>query len=142
MELLAFVLIGGIWAAFLLPSLVDGRRMAPISSTRSFHRSQDLLASVATSDAREVMLRKRTALRRQRILAALAIGALLALLIAIVQSSVTWLLLAIAFDLAVAGYVATLIHLRQAATPRAHVVPLQVVEAEDPHRASVRVVAG
>ena len=48
MEILAFILIAFIWAAFLLPSFFESRRRAPINATRDFARSTALLASVAT----------------------------------------------------------------------------------------------
>lgn len=140
MELFAFILIGGIWAAFLLPSVVDGRRQAPMSSMRGFARSKDLLASVAASDARVIRQRRRTSLRRRRILASLAAGALLSLMLAIVQGSSTWLAITIGFDIAFAGYVTLLLHTQQTVPARAPVVPLHVVDEPEP--ASVRVVAG
>jgi hypothetical protein len=141
MELFAFVLIGGIWAAFLLPSLLDGRRSAPSSSTRSFHRSQNLLASVATTDAREILIRKRHEARRRRVLLSLVAGAAVTLTLAITQGSGFWLAVTIAFDVAVGGYIALLQHAQQGGQPPAQVVPLHLVE-EDPQGASVRVVAG
>lgn len=144
MHLFAFILIGGIWAAFLLPSLLDGRRQAPMTSTRSFARSQDLLASVATSDARHLLQRRRNSLRRRRTLAALGTGAGLALVIAIVQSSWLWLYVAIGFDIALAGYVTLLLMGQQTAPVRAPVVSLPMVDEprNEYENASVRIVAG
>lgn len=144
MHLFAFILIGGIWAAFLLPSVLDGRRTAPMSSTRSFARSQNLLASVATVDAREVMHRRRSSLRRRRTLTGLGGGAVLSLVLAIVANSAVLLAVAIAFDLVFAGYVTLLLMAHQRHAPaQAQVVPLRVVE-EPPEvaPATVRVVAG
>ncbi len=140
MELFAFILIGGIWAAFLLPSVMDGRRQAPMSSMRGFARSKDLLASVAGSDARAVRQRRRTSLRRRRVLASLGAGALLSLTLAIVQGSPVWLAITLGFDIAFAGYVTLLLYTQQTAPVRAPVVPLHVVEEPEP--ATVRVVAG
>jgi hypothetical protein len=144
MHLFAFILIGGIWAAFLLPSLLDGRRQAPMTSTRSFARSQDLLASVATSDARHLLQRRRNSLRRRRTLAALGAGAALALVLAIIQSSSMWLYVAIGFDVALAAYVTLLLSSQQASPHRATVVALPT--ADEPRyeyeNASVRIVAG
>lgn len=143
MHLFAFILIGGIWAAFLLPSVLDGRRTAPMSSTRSFARSQDLLASVAMTDAREVMKRRRNSLRRRRVLTALGAGAVLSLAIAIFSSSTLWLAVTIGFDLAFAGYVTLLLMAQQATPTRAQVVPLRVVaEPEEVAPSTVRVIAG
>ncbi len=144
MHLFAFILIGGIWAAFLLPSVLDGRRTAPMSSTRSFARSQNLLASVATVDAREVMHRRRSSLRRRRTLAGLGGGAAISLVLAIAASSGVLLAVTILFDVAFAGYVTLLLMAQQRHAPaQAQVVPLRVVE-EPPEvaPATVRVVAG
>jgi ABC-type enterobactin transport system permease subunit len=143
MHLFAFILIGGIWAAFLLPSVLDGRRSAPLSSTRNFARSQDLLASVATTDARHAMKRRRNSVRRRRVLTSLGAGAALSLVGAIVAGSTLLLAVSIGFDLAFAGYVTLLLSSQQVTPPRAPVVPLRVVE--QPHEvapATVRVIAG
>ncbi len=143
MHLFAFILIGGIWAAFLLPSVLDGRRSAPMSSTRNFARSQDLLASVARSDARHAMQRRRSSLRRRRVLTGLGAGAFLSLVTAIVTGSTVWLAITIGFDVAFAGYVTLLLMAQQTTPSRAPVVPLRVVqEPEEVAPATVRVVAG
>ncbi len=63
------------------------------------------------------------------------------LVLAITQGSGFWLAVTIGFDVAVGGYIALLQHAQQNARPNAPVVPLHLVE-EDPHGASVRVVAG
>ena len=91
MEILAFILIAFIWAAFLLPSFFESRRRAPINATRDFARSTALLASVATVPGTEVMARRKARERRRRLLYALAAGALISLTVAILRSSVLWL---------------------------------------------------
>ena len=138
MEIYAFLLIGGIWAAFLLPSLMEGRRSAPASSTRNFARSKDLLASVAT-EQRQVKQRRRASAKRQRILIALIVGAVISLAAAIVMASPVLLVVTIAFDLAVAAFVTLLLQARQQPVT-ADVVHLRVVENDE--LATVRVVAG
>lgn len=138
MELYAFLLIGGIWAAFLLPSLMEGRRTAPASSTRSFARSQDLLASVAVEN-RGVIQRRRASVKRQRALMGLIAGAVVTLAAAIFMSSPVLLALTILFDLAIAAFVTLMLQTRQQPAP-AEVVHLRVVEDNEP--ATVRVVAG
>ena len=147
MHLFAFILIGGIWAAFLLPSVLDGRRKAPASSTRSFARSQDLLASVATQEGRQVVQRKRTTTRRRRVLSALGAGAALSLVMAIISGSTSWLAAAIGFDVAFAGYVTLMLLALQSPRAQAPVVPLRAVDApaeaeQQPAFGSVRVIAG
>ena len=138
MEIYAFLLIGGIWAAFLLPSLMEGRRTAPASSTRSFARNQDLLASVSTERVQAAQ-RKRAAIKRQRAFLGLVAGAVVTLLAAIVLSSPAILALSIVFDLGIAAFVTMLLQARQQPAP-APVVQLHVVEDNEP--ATVRVVAG
>ena len=59
MEIIAFVLIACIWAAFLLPSFFESRRAAPLSTTRSFAKSTALLGTVASSTGTELMARRR-----------------------------------------------------------------------------------
>ncbi len=145
MHLFAFILIGGIWAVFLLPSALDGRRRAPMTSTRHFARAQDLLASVATHQGRHIVQRRRSSVRRRRVLSSLGGGALLSLLIAIATGSGMWLGVTITFDIAFAGFVTLLLMTQQAAPMQAQVVPLRLAEPpadNEPVLATVRVVAG
>jgi hypothetical protein len=143
MEILAFILIAFIWAAFLLPSFFESRRRAPINATRDFARSTALLASVATVPGTEVMARRKARERRRRFLYALAAGALVSLTMAILRSSVVWLGVTLVFDVAIAAYVGLIVQLRQRTAP-APVVPISqpvAIDAE-PSQHTVRVVAG
>ncbi len=143
MEILAFILIAFIWAAFLLPSFFESRRRAPINATRDFARSTALLASVATVPGTEVIARRKARERRRRLLYALAAAAIISLTVAILRSSVVWLGVTLVFDVAIAAYVALLMRLRQRTAP-APVVPISqpaTVETE-PEQHTVRVVAG
>jgi hypothetical protein len=146
MEILAFVLIGGIWAAFLLPSFVENRQRAPINSTRSFARNTALLASVAGNSARDVMLRRQVQERRRKVLYALSTGAIVTLGLAIWLNSVLWLGGAVVFDFALGGYVSLLLGANQRRSRMGRVLPLrrhrerqQTVREPEP---TVRVVAG
>ena len=146
MEILAFVLIGGIWAAFLLPSFVENRQRAPINSTRSFARSTALLASVAGNTAHDVMLRRQAQDRRRHILYALAGGAVTTLALAIWQDSVLWLGATMVFDLALGGYVSLLLHAGQRRSSMGRVLSLRAhrehLETVPEPGTTVRVVAG
>ncbi len=146
MQILAFVLIGGIWAAFLLPSFVENRQRAPINSTRSFARSTALLASVAGNSARDVMLRRQAQERRRKVLYGLAGGAIVTLSVAIWRDSITWLGAALVFDLALGGYVSLLLNAGQRRASMGRVLPLRAhrerqVTVPEPEP-TVRVVAG
>jgi hypothetical protein len=141
--LIAFLLIGGIWAAFLLPSFFAGRRRGPLNTTRNFARSKDLLASVTGVNAGEVKARRRAAARRKRVLVALGSGAVFSLALAVYQSSLTWLAVTIGFDLLFAGYVTLLLKVRGHGGRTGSVIPLITVEREeDTQHHTVRVVAG
>ena len=73
----------------------------------------------------------------------LALGALGSLALAVLQNSFPFLLLAIAFDLALAGYITLMLQVRASRVRTAPVVPLLRVEpAEDAQHHTVRVVAG
>jgi hypothetical protein len=144
MQILAFILIACIWAAFLLPSFFESRRKAPINATRDFARSTALLASVATMPGSEVMARRKARDRRRRLLYSLASGAIISLAVAIMRSSVMWLSVTLVFDIAIAVYIGLLVHVRQqiaapgGVVPISRVVPVRV----DPEHHTVRVVAG
>ncbi len=123
-----------------------------MTATRSFQRSTELLATVAASDAQQLMARRRQAIRRRRLLLALSAGAVGSLAAAIVTGSMFLLGITIVFDLAIGAYVMLLLMTRQrsyalANTPRIGVPSTEVAEAPPTRRESsqpstVRVVAG
>ena len=155
MPLLVFLLIGAVWAAFLLPSFFESRRRAPISATRNFQRSTELLASVAGTDAQVVMARRRQAVRRRRLLLTLSAGAAVTLAVALVTSSLFWLGATVVFDILIGAYVTLLLMARQrafavASAPRIGTAEPAVIEELSPETrrdagqasSTVRVVAG
>lgn len=152
MPLLVFLLIGAVWAAFLLPSFFESRRRAPLTATRSFQRSTELLATVAAADSQRLMARRRQSLRRRRLLLILSTGAVVTLAGALFTGSVALLGATIVFDLSIGAYVMLLLMNRQrsyalAMAPRIGVPSDAVEEAPALRResnppSSVRVVAG
>jgi hypothetical protein len=155
MAIVLFILIAGLWAAFLLPSFFDHRKRNPRSTTRDFARTKQLLATVSASRPdTEAYVRRHTQIRRTRVLVVLGVGALLTLVVATWTGSIAWLWAAVAFDVAIAGYVTLLLTMkRQSAMPHAQVVPITAVSAEptaaagdtaegDMESKTVRVVAG
>jgi len=142
-EIFAFLLIGGIWAAFLLPAFFESRRHTPTSTTRSFARSQDLLASISGVNSSAIKARLNSARRRQRVFALLATGAFASLVIAVLQNSFLWLAVTFLFDIGFAGYVTLVLHLNSNPLQNAPVLPLVVPESpEDSQYHTVRVIAG
>ena len=160
MAIVLFILIAGLWAAFLLPSFFDHRSQTPRSTTRDFARTKQLLATVSASDpSSEAYVRRHTQVRRTRVLVGLGVTALVTLGVATWTGSVAWLWATIAVDIVIAGYVTLLLHLkRQRMAPRAQVVTIGTRQASpvaapqpaahqapalDEHEyATVRVIAG
>ena len=153
MWIVLFILIGGLWAAFLLPSFFDQRGDAPKSSTADFARTKRVLATVsATSPDGEDYVRRHTQARRTRVLIGLLLAAGITLAIATVTGSIEWLWASIAVDVVIAGYVTVLLSLRQQRmVPRAAVVRIGqpqtqavsvIPEQEFEESQTVRVIAG
>jgi hypothetical protein len=125
MEILAFLIIGGVWAVFLLPSFFESKRSSSLSSTRNFARNNDLLASVALQSAETLRAVSGARRRRRRSVALLGTGALASLAAAVLTGSVLWLGVTLVFDVLLAGFVTALLQARAAHfKPVASVVPI------------------
>lgn len=126
MAIVLFILIAGLWAAFLLPSFFDHRSQTPRSTTKDFARTKQLLASVSASQPdTDTYVRRHVQRRRTRILVGLGITAAITLVVATWTGSVPWLYATIAVDVVIAGYVTVLLTIkRQGAMPRATVVQI------------------
>ena len=126
MAIVLFILIAGLWAAFLLPSFFDHRSQTPRSTTKDFARTKQLLASVSASQPdSEAYVRRHTQKRRTRVLVGLGVTALVTLVVATWTGSIAWLWATIAVDVVIAGYVTLLLTLkRQRAMPKATVTSI------------------
>lgn len=156
MLIVLFILIAGLWAAFLLPSFFDHRNQTPKSTTRDFARTKQLLATVSASDpSGEDYVRRHAQVRRTRLLMGLGIAAVVTLVVATWTGSVPWLYASIAIDVAIALYITVLLTMKQQRyAPRAQVVRIapptpQPVYLEQPaepaaevQTQTVRVIAG
>ncbi|MCP3993877.1 MAG: hypothetical protein GY722_02270 [bacterium] len=132
MEITAFLVIAGVWAAFLLPSFFEGQKGASMRSTRSFARNNDLLASVATHSAQELRAAGVAKRRRRRTVAFLGSGALGSLGAAVITGSTLWLGVTIVFDILLAGFVSALLQARAAKFQTiAPVVSIDLAGAEE-----------
>lgn len=147
MEILAFLIIGGVWAAFLLPGFFAGQKSASMSSTRTFARNNDLLASVAMQSTEAVTAAAVARRRRRRSVALLGTGALGSLAAAVLTGSTIWLGVTILFDVLLAGFVTALLQAKvDRFKPVASVIPIDLgtpahVPEADVMR-TVRIVAG
>ena len=114
MEIYAFLIIGLVWAVFLLPSFFEGHRSDSLRSTRNFSRNNDLLASVALQSAEGVRAQNVARRRRRRTVAILGSGALGSLGAAVISGSTIWLGVTIVFDVMLAGFVTALLQAKAA----------------------------
>jgi Zn-dependent protease len=121
--LVVLIVLGGLWAALLLPSFLDSRHDAPLSSTKSFDRRLARLASLRAGSIDPLELKRQQLLaRRRRVMVALVGAALVTLVAAILSGSIPLLLLSLAFDGMFVAYLAALnaVRLRPQATRLPH----------------------
>jgi hypothetical protein len=107
-----------LWAALLLPSFLDSRHEAPLTSTKSFDRRLAKLAALRTEPLDPIELRRqRTLARRRRVMMALVGAALVTLIAAIASGSIPLLLVSLAFDGMFVAYLAALNSLQHRPPP-------------------------
>lgn len=103
--------IAGVWGLFLLPSLIEARREAPLSSTERYgHVAQRLSEVQAGTRGRPVASRARQ--RRRRVLIISSAVAISTLTFAILTSSLGALIGHLVIDAFLAWYVAMIVQLR------------------------------
>lgn len=147
MEILAFLIIGGVWAVFLLPNFFESQKRASLSSTRNFARNNDLLASVALQSTETVRAASVGRRRRRRSVVLFGTGALGSLAVAVLTGSTVWLGITILFDVLLAGFVTALLQAKVTRfQPVATVVSIDLTGqeqlAEPEVMRTVRIVAG
>ena len=129
MEILAFLIIAGVWAVFLLPAFFESSKSASLRSTRSFARNNDLLASVTRQTTQQVIAVNSARRRRRRSVAMLGSGALGSLGAAVITGSLLWLGITIVFDILLAGFVVALLQAKAVRfRPVAAVGPIDLAE--------------
>ena len=133
MEIMAFLIIGGVWAVFLLPAFFESSKSSSLRSTRSFARHNDLLASVTTQSTAVVRANRLARSRRRRAVAVLGTGALGSLAASVVTGSALWLGVTILFDIMLAGFVTALLQAKAARFRTvAPVVNIELTAPEQP----------
>lgn len=114
MPIVLFILVAGLWAAFLLPSFFDHRRHAPKATTRDFARTKEKLANIAHSQPdSDSYIRRHAQVRRQQVLFGMGAASASTLVFATWTGSVPWLGLNIVVNIAIASYVALLLTIKQ-----------------------------
>ncbi len=129
MAIVLFILIAGLWAAFLLPAFFDHRSNAPRSTTRDFERTREKLAQVSTAQPDSpAYVRRHTQRKQQQVLFGLAVTFVVTLAYATWSGAAVWLYINIAVAVAIAAYITMLLTIKaQRAMPRAQVVQISAV---------------
>jgi Flp pilus assembly protein TadB len=124
MAIVLFILIAGLWAAFLLPAFFDHRSNAPKSTTRDFARTREKLAEVSTAQPdSDAYVRRHVQRKQQQVLMALGATFVVTLAYATWSGTVMWLYINIAVAVVIAGYITMLLTLKaRRSMPRAQVV--------------------
>ncbi len=125
-----FLLIAGVWGAFLLPPVFRSRRDTPISTTQEFTRLTARLAAVHGPAAQTALMHRRQVLaRRRRMLIALAVTVAVSLLAAVALGSLPLLLVHVIADAALIWYVAMLLQIKQRQQTISNVVDITPVNS-------------
>ncbi len=111
MEIILFILLVGVWAAFVLPSFVNSRRETNVTDRQTGDTSQRVPVRSEAPSARERVLA-----RRRNALVGLGFAAVATLVLAILTGSVFVLMLSLLVDVALAAYIAVLLQIKQSQT--------------------------
>lgn len=103
--------IAGVWGLFLLPSLIEARREAPLTSTERYGQVAQRLSEVQAGN-RGRTANSRTLERRRRVLILSAAIAIATLTFAILSSSLVALIGHLVIDAFIAWYLAMIVQLR------------------------------
>lgn len=141
--LIAALVLATIWGIYLFPSISGGRREAPLNSTEDFDRWTHLMADVQrrSMNPSRVTARDIVRARRRRALGALAVLAIGTLVASYTLKSISWLLVHLTVDAAIAWYIGMLMQVRsqrEARAAKTHVAT-RPTDADEP---PVRIVAG
>ncbi len=114
-ELIIILLaVAGLWALFLLPSLFERRKEAPLSSTRHYGNVSSRLGQMQAQQASYVSpSSQRLSGKRRRTMLITGVLAIGTLALAIFTSSLVWLVGHLVIDAFLAWYVAMLVQIRQ-----------------------------
>lgn len=132
--------IGGLWLVILLPQVLSERKNTPLASTEAFHRHTARIADIQGYRAPARHDRRRILARRRNVMLALVMLAVAALAVAVVQRSLSWLIVHAVIDAALAWYLAVLLQIKQMQARTAPIVP--PISSRTAEQRRVRVIAG
>lgn len=148
-----FLLIAGVWAAFLLPPALANRRSSPMSSTEEFSKLTRHLgrARDVQTDSPEVAAvleaaaagldRDNVLARRRRILMALITTAIVTLIGAIAFGNVQLLLVHLLADAGLGWYIVMLLQIKARQAAASSVIDIRPLP-ESTERAQFQVISG
>ena len=113
--IVGLLVIAAVWSIYLLPSVFGDRREAALHSADEFDRFTHLMADVQKRPRSSIVPESRNTVRNRRrvVLGTLVLLAVVTGGLALVQSSMTWLLVHIFVDSLVFLYVAALAQVKQ-----------------------------
>lgn len=137
-----FLLIAGVWGAFLLPPVFMSRKNTPISTTQEFTRLTARLANVHGPEAQSAWIqRQRVLARRRRILIGLASAAVLSLVAAVSTGILPLLVVHIVLDAVLIWYVAMLLQIKQRQAAMADVIDIRTASTPAAEADEARILA-
>ncbi len=130
---LIFVLlaVAGLWGLFLLPSLFESRREAPLSSTQRYGSVSAKLNQMQAEQTVIAVSNDRLSSRRRRTLGIAGVLAIATLVVALTTGGLAWLVGHLVIDAFLAWYVAMLVQIRQqeqAIVRQQYAVPMAEVD--------------
>ena len=131
MEILLFILLIGVWAAFVVPAFVNSRREAYVNAREPIRS-----VTAPPPEATAAEIRARVLARRKMALIALGVAVIATLAGAVLTGSTLLLIATLVADVALAGYIAMLLTIKQ----RRQQVPRRSRYADDADE-DVRVVS-
>ncbi|MEX1091736.1 MAG: hypothetical protein WEF28_01140 [Acidimicrobiia bacterium] len=113
--IVGLLVIAAVWSIYLLPSVFGDRREAALHSAEEFDRFTHLMADVQKRPRSSIVPESRNMVRGRRrvVLGVLVLAALATGLLALVQSSLGWLLIHLFVDGLLFLYIAALAQVKQ-----------------------------
>lgn len=132
--------IGGLWLVILLPQVLSERKNTPLASTEEFNRQAARIADIQGYRAPARHDRRRVLARRRNVMIGLIFLAVAALAVAVLQRSLSWLIVHAVIDALLAWYLAVLLQIKQMQSRT--MPPVRPIGSRPAEQRRVRVIAG
>lgn len=121
--------VAGLWGVFLLPSLFESRKEAPLTSTQHYGNVSARLNQIQGGQSIAInAVQQRLSAKRRRTLLLTGLAAIGTLVAALMTGSIGWLVGHLVVDAFLAWYVAMLVQIRQqeqSVTRQHYAVPME-----------------